>query len=303
MDTQEALEIAKRVLRVNPKAFEHYVEKGKKRKIPFWPQYQDPHFLSKLAFVDIVHSLFSASVHNETIKNLVVMDDSLSHYVPLFHILFLNNRREHPLEILKELIHEYTHVVEFSPLKGRLDLRRLVGLFDREEYWEFVGAAAQRFSDELEEFRNQWRILMGTPSSVIGNGLPLQFPYFDCVYSFIDREHSSIRMHLAFTNPELLKAFYQILELDENPLKMIEETMGWEDIFSKELDKERINLYVNYLRDVSQLIEQSELKHLEIFSQHPELWNFVLLKPRVWPRETLIKPKFPFLETSYPRRE
>ncbi len=295
----EALEIAKKVLRVNPKAFEHYVEKGKRNIVPFEFNYEAKEPDKMRAFVEVVHSLFSASNYRERLKGLKIEDDLFQHFhyhFPPSHKITVFFTFGGAWHIFGALIHEYTHAVELNQRNQEpIEVLYNYKFFKIMDHWG-INTEVKNISEKL--------ISKMDPKCLenLEDLFPLPKAYELLLYSFVDREHSSQRIELAFINPELLIAFYQILELKENPLKMIEEAMGWEGIFAKELSKTKINQYVEAMSKITETIKESEeIKSMDLFSENPELWNFALLKPRVWPRETLLQPKFPFFETSYPR--
>ena len=273
-DFNRALELSKRILRVSPKAFEHYVREGRKKDIPFefyslhWP------FVNRRPFVEVIHALFSASNYSDRIKGLKVMEDFTEIYrkeqvEKIFggdkfdaiygqHRVDFRSKDKSPWDTLRILIHEYVHALEAPLYKKESE-----GLEDVTYFW----LRDDVFIDIFEK--------------------PLPSKYWKLLYSFVTNEQSSNRVELAFANPELLIAFYNIMGLKEDPFKLIEETMGWENIFSRDLKKLKIRKYEDEIGETLDYIKRSRLAWY-VIGKEPELWEIITFNPSTWPREGLL---------------
>ncbi len=249
---ERALAFAKKSLKVNPDAFEHYVREGVK-KAPELRFHSDKGLNSPyFPLVQIIHGLFSASNFSQGLNNLRVVEivgDSSSFYNYEFHTIGISVVGSKKT-ILGHLLHEYTHVAEFSDIFTRLYYG--ITLFQLSHYQ----------ADDLMALLNT-EILKYYNSSKELSLFPVWlWRYNKLLYSFVSAEGTSTAVEIAFTNPELLRAFYQIRGLTEDPLNSIEKKFGWEGIFP-ELDKELINLYKGELEEIKKLLQKEILPRIK----------------------------------------
>ncbi len=229
------VERASRALKVNKKAFKHYVFLGKEQTKDFHYEPASPFFTRK-PYGKIVHYLFRASSRGTLVEGLRVKEDKLPFpkfkiaeggivyfyggYIPKLRLIEI-----HPYVTLKAyltiLSHEYVHAVENEALTKKF---LLPGTIIPSSYYE---------TTKLPE-------------------LTLPPWYNQLLYYFVEGEQFSKTVELALKNPELLKAFFIFKGSNNDPLKLIEETFGWEDLFNIPLNKKRIDIYLKMLQGIKE---------------------------------------------------
>ncbi len=228
------VERASRALKVNKKAFKHYVFLGKEQTKDFHYEPASPFFTRK-PYGKIVHYLFRASSRGTLVEGLKVRENKS----PFSLYQLINGTRFTlygyyepesnsitiypyvcPKVYLSNLAHEYSHAVENETLIENFSLSRTAVL---PTYYKSI-----QFPSSLPPW------------------------YEELLYYFIEGEQLSTAVELALKNPELLKAFFIFKGSNNDPLKLIEETFGWEDLFNIPLNKKRIDIYLKMLQGIKE---------------------------------------------------
>ncbi len=255
-------------LNVNPKAFKHYIRKGKKREIPL--KFDGSPKIKPIVLA--VHYLFSASKHGEYLNGIKIKEG-----VPKFcekqghgsfkggydwesSIIYINPQSS-PEYTFIILAHEYTHALENSKFKHNAGAL----LYPNPMYYE-----------QYKKIREILPIL------------ELYKEYLALFYSFVALEYSSTRVDLAFTDAVLLKAFYILLGKKENPIEKIEEAMGWEGLFVR--DNYPYEPYVRMLDKVIRIIKRNTLSIKERLVSHNllHLYPYLIFQPEGEPKNTIL---------------